>query len=149
QVRSAGKWVSREEAVSAAEKADEIIEQAFDKLKNGDGKGTLADLEKACKANPDGLRAYFILGMLFSIRGNCNPYRAEDYFSEVVKRAPDHVAALNNLAICKIKTRKFGEAFAHFKEAARIAPDIPELLQNVNRVVLETQQKQLPVPDGN
>jgi S1-C subfamily serine protease len=149
QVRFGGKWVNREEARLAAKKADEIVSQAYEKLKNGDGKGTLAELEKACKANPDGIRAYFILGMLFSIRGNCNPFRAEDYFAEVVKRAPDHAPALNNLAICNIKTRKFGEAFAHFREAARIAPDSPELLQNVNRVVLETQQKQLPVPDGS
>src|SRR5262249_6338356 len=57
QVRFAGKWVNREEARVAAEKADQLVAQALEKLKNGDGKGTLVDLEKASKANPDGIRA--------------------------------------------------------------------------------------------
>jgi Flp pilus assembly protein TadD len=146
-VRLGNKWVTPKEFEAAAQKCAEEIEAAKESLKKGDGKGLIAHLEKAAKFNPNAIEPNFFLGMLFSIRGNCNPTLAEKYFQKVAVLNPDYVPVLNNLALTEVKQGKFDEAYTHWKQVAEINPKSPELLQNLGRLIREGASGRLAILD--
>jgi|GEM_PF-2715324 len=147
--RHGGKWRTAVEIKELDTKAEKLIELAYEELKSNNPKKALDYLNRASNADPGGIRADFILGMLYSLRGSTNPKLAADRFESVLKRVPDYGPARNNLAICQIKlltAENFGSAYANFRKAAELMPNSIEVLQNVNRVVHEADQGQLPLP---
>jgi S1-C subfamily serine protease len=147
--RHGGKWRTSPEIKEFETGAEKFIQLAFNELKANNPKKSLDYFNRASSADPGGIRADFIVGMLYCLRGSTNPKLAAERFETVLKRVPDYGPARNNLAICEIKlltTKKFGDAFANFRKAAELMPNSVEVLQNVNRVVQEADQGQLPLP---
>lgn len=147
--RYGGKWRKPDEINQLANQAEDYIRQAFDELKAQNPKKTLEYLNRASTVDPGGIRADFIVGMLYCLRGNANPKLAAERFEAVLKRVPNYGPARNNLAISQIKLlkpEKYGEAYANFRQAAESMPNSLQVLQNVNRVVREAEQGQLPLP---
>lgn len=145
-LRLGNKWVTPNEFKEAAQKCSEELDAARESLKQGDGKAMVGHLERAAKWNPNAIEPNFFMGMLFSIRGNCNAPVAERYFEKVAVLNPDYAPVLNNLALTEIKLGKFDEAYVHWKQLAQINPRCPELLQNLGRIEREGAADRLLIP---
>lgn len=146
-VRLGNKWVKPEEFKEAAQKCLDAIAIAKAKLKEGDGRAFVLHLERASSLNPNAIEPNFLMGMVFSIRGNFNAPVAERYFEKVASLNPDYVPVLNNLALTEVKMGKYDEAYAHWKQLAEIDPRCPEMIQNLGRIEREGLSGRLPIPN--
>src|SRR5215471_17867292 len=97
-VRLGADWVTLDEARSVGTKADELIQQAGEKIKSGDFKGAKELLEKSAKADPSGIRADYYLAMLNSPNFWNYAPSAEKHFERSHRRDAQNASILNNLA---------------------------------------------------
>ncbi len=146
-VRLGAEWVKPQEAEAAAQEADSLIAQAFELIKVSNFKDARQFLERASKIDQNGIRADFILGILNSIPYAFNyPKTAEKHFRTVLARSPNHIAALNNLALAEVKLRKFSAALNHWRQDVNLLPKTPEVTQNLGRFISEASKRKLLVP---
>ncbi len=148
KVRLGTEWVNPTELRAAVVSYNEEIDRAFSKLQKRDGKGFLTSLRKATTIYPNGFRARFILGMAYSARGNLNPLEAEKHFQSVLERSPTNLPAMNNLALTQFRVGNYGEAFGTWKRLLDIAPDFPDAVHNVTRIVREVEAQRVVFPDS-
>jgi S1-C subfamily serine protease len=148
-VRLGTEWVTLDSAKGTAKKADEFIEQAFAKIKDGDYKTAKVLLEKAVKQDPAGVRADYYLGMLNTPNFWNYAPAAEKNFERAHKRDPENAAISNNLALSKLKMGRFSDALDLWGEALRFAPEAPEVVQNLGRFVNEATANRLNVTDSH
>ncbi len=80
------------------------------------------------KTHPDDTTFALHLSALAANQGN--PVLAESRYREVLKRQPDNVLALNNLAFLLVKQKKPG-AVALAERAVKLAPDQPLLMDTL------------------
>ncbi len=148
-VRLGKKWVKAEEAETAAQKADTLIAQAGELIEVDNFNEARKLLERASQIDRNGIRADFILGILNSTSHAYAvnfPKNAIKHFRAVLTRSPDHISALNNLALAEVKLRKFRPALNHWRQAVELTPTTPEVTQNLGRLISEASKKKLPVP---
>jgi S1-C subfamily serine protease len=132
-------WVTASEGTQRVKDADEAIRKSEALMKVSDFKGARLQLEKASKTDQNGIRADFLLGLFHSpLMAHVNE-SAEKYFERVLQRSPDHVPALNNLALAEIRQKKYSQGLVHFRDAARLAPRALEISHNVGLVILAAQ----------
>ena len=144
-VRVGKKWVTEDEAKAIAEEADRLIDQALQLMAVRNHKGAREFLKRASKIDANGIRADFILGILNSgIFVNHAP-TAERHFRRVLVRVPNHLSALNNLALTEVKLRRFSRALDHWRTLITLAPSTPEASQNLGRLISEVQKGKLRV----
>ena len=74
---------------------------------------------------------------------------AEKNFERAHRRDPENVAVANNLAITKLKMGRFSDAIDIWNEALRVAPEAPEITQNLGRFIKEATAKRIPVTEGH
>ena len=91
------------------------------------------------KAHPDDIGFALHLSDLASTQGN--PGLAESRYRDVLKRQPDNVLALNNLAYLLVKQKKPG-AVALAEQAVKLAPDRPLFMDTL--ALGYAQDNQLP-----
>ena len=148
-VRLGTEWVTSDAARATGKKADEFIEQAFAKVKEGDFKSAKGLFEKAVKQDPSGVRADYYLGMLNTPNFWNYAPTAEKNFERAHKRDPENAAISNNLALSKLKMGRYSDALDLWSEALRSALEAPEVVQNVARFVKETEANRLKATDGH
>ncbi len=148
KVRLGTDWVDPGELRAAVVSYNDEINRAFTKLQQQDGKGFLASLRKATTVYPDGFRARFVLGMAYSARGNLNHPEAQRHFQSVLERAPKYLPALNNLALTQFRVGDYGDAFSTWKRLIEMAPDFPDAVHNLARIVREVEAGRLVFPDS-
>lgn len=148
KVRLGTDWVTPAELRAAVVSYNDEINRAFTKLQERDGRGFLTSLRKATTIYPDGFRARFVLGMAYSARGNLNPPEAERHFQSVLERAPNYLPALNNLALTQFRVGNYGDSFSTWKRLIEIAPDFPDAVHNLARIVREVEAGRLVFPDS-
>jgi S1-C subfamily serine protease len=146
-VRLGTEWVTRDQAKATAQKADELIEQAFEKIKAGEFKAAKEALDKATKADPSGIRADYYLGMLNSPNLWNYAAGAEKSFERAHKRDPENPGICNNLALSKLKMGRWSDALDLWAEGLRTAPEAPEIVHNLGRFVKEASAKRIKVGD--
>ncbi|MEZ6065680.1 MAG: trypsin-like peptidase domain-containing protein [Planctomycetaceae bacterium] len=128
-------WVSPDEVVAAREQAQSHINRAEVLVKAGDYKSAIELLEEASRVDLNGVRADYILGLLYSLPqlGRFGAEYAEKHFDAVLRRSPDDAAAMNSLAITLIKQHEHSRAFKLLEKAANLSPECPEITQNLGR----------------
>ncbi|QDU40108.1 putative periplasmic serine endoprotease DegP-like precursor [Maioricimonas rarisocia] len=130
-------WVPREEVVAAEQSAEQLIQRAVALIEVGNFDGCIEQLEDANRENPNGIKAPFLLGLIWSLpfAGLNGPDNAEKYFRVVLLRHPNHPAALNSMALAQIKQGDHNAAFRNLEEAASLADVCPEVVQNLGRFI--------------
>ena len=136
------RWETVEQIRSRVQEEEQLLKQAHRLIEVKNDKIAREKFEEASDANPEGVRADFYLGILHSLLGRY-PKGALERFTLCVnrlERGDDHasgprrsnfIAALNNRAICNVRRGKHTEALKDWAKAIEIAPQTPELVQNL------------------
>ena len=126
KVRLGKDWMTRAEADKIHKQADEKIEKAFEFLRLHNGELAKKTLEEASKLDPDSIQADFLMGVVYGAIAK-NDRLAQVHFEKCLRREPDNVSVLNNLAITLVMQKKYPQAAQHWKTAASNAPKMKAL----------------------
>ena len=142
EVRSGRDWVAPAERDARRRAAADAVAGGLAGLETGNLSAARELFEEASDADPDGILGDLWLGAGYTLGGalwDASRARgqaiagAKDHFEEVLRRRPDHVGALNNLALAEWKLNDVRAAVRAWTEAAEIAPASRQLVQNVGR----------------
>ena len=143
-VRLGKKWVTQEERNVADEEAQSLVTQAEALYNLNDFAGAVDFLEKASAVNESAFLADYILGLHFGRNNDAD--EGKRHFKKVLSRAPAHVGAMNNLALCEIKDGNGAGALTQWEKAAALDPMNSEIIHNLGRVIYEQGQRRLKIP---
>lgn len=148
--RLGNKWVSRETVEAAEREADQLIDRSAAMIAVRSYGECVEFLERASRVNPNGIKADYILGLLYSLPlGLKAPEIAERHFTRVLQRSPDHPAALNSLAVAQLKQREYGAAITHFAKSAELLPACHEVAQNIGRAIMLAQSGRIRIESSS
>lgn len=138
-------WVTLDKLDQAVNESKTFIDEAAVKLDRRDYDAVIDLLQRATRAYPNGIRADYLLGLVYSLpySGPTGPDNAIDHFDEILKVVPSHVAALNSRAIAKVKSQGFHAAGKDFQFASEAAGKRPEILHNISRFLHLTESNRL------
>jgi tetratricopeptide (TPR) repeat protein len=147
-LRSGLKGVPAPEALKTREEVNTLIIQSYEMLKNSNLSGARKTLEKASRMDQSSIVADGTLGLLYSVSSPeiRSPKLAEKYFRSALRRSPDDVATLNNLALADIRLHKYADALRCLKEASKKSPDSEEVLRNLGRFVSQARAGKIHAP---
>ena len=136
------RWETVGQIQQRVEQEEQLLRQAHRLIEVKNDEMARERFEEASEENPEGVRADFYLGILHSLVGRY-PKGALERFSLCVKRLErsndqargaqrsNLIAALNNRAICYVRRGKHPEALKDWAKAIDLAPQTPELIQNL------------------
>lgn len=131
----------------AKKKADRLVKEALVLLKldkQAHAKQVGEKLLEASKLDPSSIGPDFLLGMLNILIARSETAASKD-FLRCLKRRPDSVASMNNLAIIRIRMKKYDSAAELFEEAIEVSGGTDEIVQNLGRLVyINNRQISLP-----
>ena len=134
-VRVGKKWIPKPEADKLEAEADRLVAEALELLNLKNFKKADEKLEEASRVYPEHLDSLFLLGLgaflTDDVRG------AERRFLQCLARAPNHVALLNNISVCQIRTKQFASAVKYWEQASSIDPVCQEVVQNLGRFIAD------------
>lgn len=157
-VRLGVRWVTTEEHAEIAAEARKMVDEAVTLLTKFDEVAGLIHplhmqqhreatknlLEKASRHDKNSVLADFLLGILnsgasgkWSRYSVSYPKAAAKQFKIVLKRAPIHVGAMNNLAVAYLKEGEYRRAVALWEKAIAIEPENSAIKHNVRRTLFE------------
>lgn len=129
-VRLGDRWVSPAEAGAAAAEAKNVVAHALELMRLGNGELAEDELRKAGRIDPESGRASFVMGLSYALVGK-NPAKALEHFTEAVARQPGDAAAINDLAVLEVLTRRYAAIADHFRQAAENAADPAAVGENL------------------
>ncbi|MDB5337322.1 MAG: hhoB [Planctomycetaceae bacterium] len=132
-VRVGKKWMLKAEEEELRKQADELVKQAMVLLQNGNPKQADDLLTDASKIYPEHMTSVFLLGL--GALMNENFAGAEKQFTEMLKRSPNNIAILNNLAIAEALTGKGDKSYKHLQQAADLDANYGATVQNLGALV--------------
>ena len=141
--RLGSQWLSDEEIQSVRQDAHNQIDRGLSLLKIRDYDGAFSFFKQASKSDPSAIRADFTMGLVYAFAPHYDYERSKTHFEEVLDRVPQHLTALNNLALVEMKLGHFDKALQYWSEAASLSPSIPEITQNVGRLIDVANRKQI------
>lgn len=144
-VRVGSRWLDPAEANVLKLQVRQLIEEAMRLLEVGQDEAAVKKCVKASKLDPDAILADFLLGLGYALVA-CDAKDANRHFAECVRRDPQHVSALNNLAISEVRLRQYTQALAHWRAALKVAPAAPEIIQNLGRLLHLAKQRRILLP---
>jgi S1-C subfamily serine protease len=144
-VRVGSRWLEPAEANDLKRQARQLIEEAMRLLEVGQDEAAINKCVKASKLDPDAILADFLLGLGYALVA-CDAKDANRHFAECVRRDPQHVSALNNLALSEVRLRQYPQALAHWRAALKVAPAAPEIIQNLGRLLHLAKQRRILLP---
>ncbi len=146
-VRLGQSWVSADTARKAHDDAENLVGQAIDLFGTNNDSAAKDRLEKASKLDPEAIRADFLLGLVY-VLDDRNYKVGKSHFSECVRREPQDVCSLNNLALIETLTNDHDNALKHLRAAVGVDPRAPELASNVQRILDQVGKKNLSIPSS-
>ena len=146
-VRIGLRWLTPAEANDQKLQAHQLTAEALRLIEVGQFDAAIDKCLKASKTNEEDILADFLLGLGYALVG-CNAEDANRHFAECVRRDPQHISALNNLALSEVRLQKYTQALAHWQTALELAPAAPEVIQNLGRLVYLPKQGSFRVPSG-
>ena len=141
-VRSGRDWIAPAERLARRNAAAAAVDAGQAALEVGNLSAAREQFEEASDADPDGILGDLWLGTGYALAGplwDGAKARAQaltgarDHFAEALRRRPDHVGALNNLALAEWKLGDVRSALKAWTTAAEVAPASRQLVQNVGR----------------
>ena len=129
-VRLGDRWVSPDEARSAADAADKLVAHALELMRLGNAKLAEDDLRNADRIDPESGRGSFVAGLAYALVAR-NAEKSAEQFAKVVEREPDNAAALCNLAVAEILSRRSGSVPIHFRRAIEYAIEPAAVAENI------------------
>lgn len=145
QVRLGKDWMTKTEADKVRKQAEGKIEQAVEYLRLANGDLARKNLEEASRLDPDSIQADFLMGVVYGAIAN-NDKKAQLHFEKCLRREPDNVSVLNNLAVTLVFQKKYPQAAQHWKTAATNAPKMKALSQNIGSLITMAGTGQFKVP---
>lgn len=144
-VRIGLRWLTPEEAKDQKLQARQLVAEAGRLIEVKQFGAAVSKLRKASKIDEESLRADFLLGLGYALI-DCDAKKANRHFRECIRRDPQHISALNNLALSEVRLKKHTRALSHWRMALELAPASPEAIQNLGRLLNLLQQRRLHVP---
>ena len=144
-VRLGSRWMEPEQAAKLKEKTATLIQETIVLIESKQPDKARKKLSDASREDPESLEANFLSGLI-SVFGHRELNVAKREFSECVRRQPNHVPALNNLALVEVRLNKYTDAIAHWKTAVETATASREISQNVGRLVELSRNRVCSVP---
>ena len=144
-VRVGSRWLDPAEANDLKRQVRQLVEEAMRLLEVGQDEAAIKKCVKASKLDPDAILADFLLGLGYALVA-CDAKDANRHFAECVRRDPQHVSALNNLALSEVRLRQYTQALAHWQAALKVAPAAPEIIQNLGRLLHLANQRRILLP---
>ncbi len=90
---------------------------------------------------PDSLRANSVIQSALAERYiEISPSKAEQLYQQLLKKQPKNFVILNNLAALQIKKSNFNQAIIYAKQAEKLAPEHPDVLDTLGVALLKDQQ---------
>jgi tetratricopeptide (TPR) repeat protein len=106
---------------TAAEKADELVNEATSMIESGKLAEAVTLFERAAKLSPEDEVIVFNLGFVLSRLGRIK--EAEERYGEALKLFPEYADAHINLGNLLMNEKNFAEAMTHFKAALQASPE--------------------------
>ena len=125
------------EAFKRSETTAILIGLAKSQWANGDQRVAIDTLENWLRKYPGDMQAVYVLGESYMALGRQG--QAVDSFKQVVKRMPDNVLALNNLAWL-LRKDDSKTAMKYAEHALELAPAAPAVMDTAAMVLLEQAQ---------
>ncbi len=145
-VRVGSVWLSRKDANLLVQRETDILGLAETAIASDDVETGEKWLLESGRANPDGIRGYFRLGLLCALHSlKLDAKEAEKCFSQCVKRRENNVdeltdqekwnlvASFNNLALAKLRQRRFGDVIQTWMKLVGVKAAPKSVLHNVAR----------------
>ncbi|HID21920.1 MAG TPA: trypsin-like serine protease [Planctomycetaceae bacterium] len=145
-MRFGNRWVKRAVVSAAREEERHLLDIALQLLKRGDEKQARLTLKKASRVNPEGIRAELLLGLLLVSSDRDDLSESAAHFRKALKRAPDNVAVLNNLAISEVKLHRWDSAVKRWKRGLQLDPAAYVIRHNVWRCIWLHRRGRVRVP---
>lgn len=120
---------------------ERLLTEAWILIERGDFDVGRGKLDQARKLHRDDARADFSIGVLDALVDR-NWESAAKKFAECLRRDPDNVPSLNNLAVAQMFTKHEAEAVKNWRTIVEMRSAAPEVVQNLGCV------RQL-IKDGN
>jgi S1-C subfamily serine protease len=138
-VRIGFRWLTSDEANNQRHQAQQLAAEALRLIEVGQFDAAIDKCLQASKTDENAILADFLLGLGYAFF-ECNSEHANRHFAECVRRDPQHISALNNLALTAVRLENYDQALANWQTAMELAPAAPEVIQNIGRLLhLSTQ----------
>lgn len=144
-VRFGTRWLEPGQVHELKKKATGLVEEAIQLVTSKQPEKACKKLNDASREDPESLQANFLSGLI-CIFGRRDLPAAKQAFYECVRRQPDHVSSLNNLALVEVRMQRYSDALAHWKTALDAAPPTGEMVQNIGRLAELSKTRACPVP---
>ena len=151
-VRLGSKWVTPALRQEVAAETRQMVDEAFTLIKFGDKDGARKKLLEASRHDRNAILPDFVLGVLNSGKWSSDsvsyPEHAIKHFKVVLQRAPQHVGAMNNLAVAYLKEGEVRRAVRYWEDAKALDPDNSAVKHNVRRALFESTRGTIDVNRG-
>ena len=127
---------------------DKSIAGAWAMIEQGTIDAARRKLVEASKSSSEDIRAEFSLGLVDAVL--LRDWRsAKKHFAECVRRKPDSVPSLNNLALVELRTKHESRAVTHWSAALAQGSVPGEVAQNLGRAQALLASKRLALKDSS
>jgi S1-C subfamily serine protease len=145
-VRLKGRWVSAETFKKNRDQANSLMKQGLELLRLKQEDGFRKKFAEAAELEPDNVRAEFLIALIYGVMAH-DPVKAKQYYDNCLKRDPENVAVMNNLALTLVRKGDTQTSAMLWRKAAELAPD-QRLVQNLGRFLDLAGQKKIPASKG-
>jgi S1-C subfamily serine protease len=142
-VRLGARWVTLDEVRNAKTQAHFLRSQGLEMVRLSQDQLGLEKLLEASKADPDSVQADFIIATVYAIVAKRFD-KANHHYEICLKRDPNNVPVLNNLALVEVKIGQHRDAIQHWKTAAALRYD-ERIAQNLGRLFLQAGKRKIPM----
>ncbi|MCH2203813.1 MAG: trypsin-like peptidase domain-containing protein [Fuerstiella sp.] len=148
-VRLGTKWVTVKKRNEVAAEARKMVDVGLKLIESGDKDGARLKWLEASHYNRNAIFPDFLLGLFNSGEWHrdsvSHPEHAIKHFRAVLKRAPTHIGALNNLAVAYLKEGEVNKAVRYWEDVEALSPNHGAVKHNVTRVLFESKRRAIDV----
>jgi S1-C subfamily serine protease len=140
-VRLKGQWVTAEAFQKNRDQANVLMKQGLELLRLKQEDSFRKKFGEAAELEPDQVRAEFMIAIIYGVMAH-DAVKARQYYDACLKRDPDNVAVMNNLALTLARKGDTQTSAMLWRKAAELAPD-QRIVQNLGRFLDLASQKKI------
>jgi tetratricopeptide (TPR) repeat protein len=140
-------WLDEQKRTAAQQSAAELVNSAMGKVRSSaqaDREAARAALKSASDMDPTSTTAGIATGLVYAVAAR-NYELAHAQLVEALRRKPDDLAALNNLAIVELRLGRRISALSRWQKASRISPFSGVVVHNLQRLLGEVESQVIGV----